>query len=159
MEKEFRKKVNEYLNRLNSTIEKAIKELTCYEFPKEVVHLDFEIFSDSFTEGSPIRVFFLDKDNTEFFIYVDGKAEYPSPIDTEIFNIDYLYPISFEKEFENKIEGYDPWKMTTEEFIKWFSNKWKSCLDKKFNLKATIGHHDSWEKFDLIEQKWIKSQF
>jgi hypothetical protein len=42
-----------------------------------VVALDFEVFSARWSEGFPARAFFMNESNSEHFIYVDGKAEYP----------------------------------------------------------------------------------
>ena len=49
VEQEFSAKVQEYLNRLTSSIKPVLKELVEYNYPKEVVSLEFEIFTNGFT--------------------------------------------------------------------------------------------------------------
>ncbi|MEZ7500849.1 hypothetical protein QO189_00015 [Psychrobacter sp. Arc29] len=58
IEQEFSAKVQEHLHGLTSSIEPVLKELIEYNYLKEVVSLEFEIFADGFTQGFPVRAFF-----------------------------------------------------------------------------------------------------
>jgi len=156
MEKEFREIVRSYLEMLNEDLEEVLKKLINYQFPEEVKSLDFEIFSDGFTEGFPVRAFFMDIDNTEFFVYRDGKAEYPSPVDPGLLNINNVFPSEIEEIYEEKDEDFNSWGIATEELTEWFAIRWIDAGGGKFNLKASIAHHDSLRKYDLVQQKWIE---
>lgn len=149
----FRKTVKEHLKKLNNDLELVLKELINHKYPTEVTHLNFEIFLDGFTSGFPIQTFFLDNDNCEFFLFKDGKAEYPSPVDPELLNIDQVYPSELEDEYDDY--ELELWNISGEELVFWFSDIWKKITEKEFNLKATIGYHDG-KTFDLIKQKWIE---
>ncbi|WP_299443448.1 hypothetical protein [uncultured Aquimarina sp.] len=157
MESEFRDKVKEYLTKLNIEIEDVIKKLISFEYPNEVISLDFEVFSDGFTENFPVRVFFMDKENCEFFIYNNNKAEYPSPVDPGLLNIHCVYNYEFLQKFEKHDENFDSWGIATDELIKWFIIRWLNSGGEKFKLNASIKAHHLCDKFDLIEQKWVEA--
>ena len=120
IEQEFREKVAGCLNALSVDIEPVLKALIEYEYPKEVVSLEFEVFVDGFTQEFPVRAFFMDSDNSEYFVYVNGKAEYPSPVDPGLLKIDHVYPYELEEEYTTKDDTLDPWSIATNELVEWF---------------------------------------
>jgi hypothetical protein len=65
-EQEFQRLVRASLAALESDLTRVLASLIWHKYPDEVVALDFEVFSDGFTSGFPVRVFFLDRENTEF---------------------------------------------------------------------------------------------
>ncbi|RDV23866.1 hypothetical protein DXV75_17035 [Alteromonas aestuariivivens] len=138
IEQEFKEKVSEYLEKLSNDLCTILKELIEYNYPEEVTTLAFEIFVDGFSSEFPVRAFFMDKDNSEHFIYIDGKAEYPSPVDPGLLEIDHVYPYELEEEYTNKDESLDPWDIATNELIEWFSKCWLVSGGQTFNIKATI---------------------
>ena len=156
IEEEFKEKVAEHINRLTDDLMPVLKKLIKYDYPKEVDTLAFEIFVDGFTSEFPVRAFFMDEDNSEYFIMVNGKAEYPSPVDPDLIKIDYVYPYKLEKEYTNKDETLDPWHIATNELIEWFSKCWLASGGKNFKLKTNIAPHDSNHEFDLKENKWVE---
>jgi len=156
IEEEFKEKVAEYVDRLTNDLTSALKKLVDHEYPQEVDMLAFEVFVDGFSSGFPVRAFFMDKDNSEHFIMVDGKAEYPSPVDPNLLKIDYVYPYELEEEYTAKDEALDPWHIATNELIEWFSKCWLAAGGRSFKLKANIAPHDSNHEFDLNESKWVE---
>lgn len=154
IEQEFKEKVIAHLEDLSEMLKPILKALIEYDYPKEVDTLAFEIFDDGFSSGFPVHVFFMDKNNSEHFIYVDGKAEYPSPVDPDLLNIEYVYPYELEEEYTSKDELFDPWHIATNEMIEWFSECWRSAGGQTFKLKANIAPHDSIHEFNLVESKW-----
>ncbi|WP_369983300.1 hypothetical protein [Thalassolituus sp.] len=156
IEEEFTEKVAEYVDRLTDDLTSALKKLVDHEYPQEVDMLAFEVFVDAFSSGFPVRAFFMDKGNSEHFIMVDGKAEYPSPVDQNLLKIDYVYPYGLEEEYTAKDEALDPWHIATNELIEWFSKCWLAAGGRSFKLKANIAPHDSNHEFDLKESKWVE---
>lgn len=143
-----------HLDKLSADIKPVLKALIEYEYPKEVVSLEFEVFVDGFTQEFPVRAFFMDSDNSEYFVYVDGKAEYPSPVDPGLLKIDHVYPCELEEEYTNKDNTLDPWKIATNELVEWFSRCWLAVGGEDFNLKSSIAPHDSSHEFNLQKSKW-----
>jgi len=154
IEQEFKEKVVEYIEIHSDELKPILKILIDFDYPKGVATLAFEIFVDRFSSGFPIRAFFMDEDNTEYFNYVDGKAEYPSPVDPGLLKIEYIYPYELEEEYTTKDESLDPWHIATNELIKWFSKCWLAAGGQTFKLSANIAPHDSNHEFNLIESKW-----
>jgi hypothetical protein len=149
--------VREYLSKLEAPLTTALQKLVRYQYPKEVYALAFEVFSDSFTSQFPARVFFMDRSNTEYFLYENNVAKYPSPIDPEILKVEYVYPEELEEEFTAKDPELDPWSIATTEFIAWFYSCWTKAGGKNFPFVATIAHHDSSREFNLKTGQWQKS--
>jgi len=154
IEQEFKEQVIEHLEKLSDDLKPVLKELIGYDYPEEIDTLAFEIFVDGFSSEFPVRAFFMDKDNSEHFIYIDGKAEYPSPVDPDLLKIDQVYPYELEEEYTIKDESLDPWQIATNTLIEWFSKCWLASGGKAFKLKANIAPHDSNHEFDLVESKW-----
>jgi hypothetical protein len=154
IEQEFKEQVAAHLDKLSTDLEHVLNKLIDFEYPSEVVSLEFEIFVDGFTQEFPVRAFFMDKDNSEHFVYIDGKAEYPSPVDPGLLDIDGVYPEELEEEYTSKDDSLDPWDIATKEIVQWFSNRWLSSGGAKFKLKANIAPHDSNHEFNLIKSEW-----
>jgi hypothetical protein len=155
-ETKFREGVIEHLNVYNGDIEEVLSQLLKHDYPSEVKSLDFEIFVDGFSNEFPVRAFFMDEDNSEFFIYKNGIAEYPSPVDPSLLNIPYVYSDDFENQFTENDDDFDPWSLATEELINWFSERWLAIGGASFKLNATIAPHDTIHVFDLVKSQWIQ---
>ena len=153
-EKAFRLAVQDHLGRLDNLLIPVLSRLAAYKFPAPVVAVDFEVFSDSFTSQFPARAFFMDNSNSEHFVYVDGKATYPSPVDPELIALDCVYSQDLEDEFVAQESELDPWNIATEEFIPWFSACWDRAGGRSLSLAATISHHDSIREFNLQSGSW-----
>ena len=149
----FQQQVRSSLSKLDLLLIPVLGALVSHQYPGQVVALDFEIFSDGFTTGFPVRAFFLDSRNTEFFVYVDGQATYPSPVDPALINIDFVYPAELEDQLENESPGSDPWHIATAELLDWFLSCWQKAGGDGFPLAATIAHHDSSSELNLINGK------
>jgi hypothetical protein len=157
LEKEFRGRVRRHFAKLEPTLVVALRSLIGHSYPAEVFALSFEVFSDSFTEGFPARAFFMDRINCEYFLYVNGEATYPSPIDPELLDIDSTYPEELEDDFLSRDPDLNTWDIATSEFILWFSECWDKAGGARFSLVATIADHDSAEEFNLITRQWQPS--
>ena len=153
-EQEFTEKVGGYLDNLTDELQPILKQLIEHDYPQEVATLAFEVFVDRFSSQFPVRVFFMDKDNTEYFVELDGKATYPAPVNPSLLDIDHVYPDEFEEEYIDKDEDLDPWQIATNALIEWFSKCWIAAGGKSFKLKANIAPHDSHYEFNLVESQW-----
>ena len=146
----FQQHVRLSLSQLDGLLIPVLRTLVDYRYPDEVAALDFEIFSDEFTSGFPARAFFLDKQNCEYFVRVDGKATYPSPVDPALIAVDCIYPVEIEDQLQAESPGSDPWHLATMEFLDWFLSCWQKAGGQGFPLVATIAHHDSSSELNLI---------
>ena len=154
---EFRAEVKRHLLGFENRLVDALKSLIAHQYPPEVFSLSFTVFSDSFTSQFHARAFFMDCDNCEHFVYVDGKAEYPSPIDPKILDVGGVYPEELEEQFDETNPDSDAWSLATSEFIAWFHACWCKAGGEKFPLSATIGEHDSDKEFNLKTGVWQES--
>lgn len=144
-EQEFTEKVGVYLDNLTDELQPVLKQLIEHDYPQEVATLAFEVFVDGFSSQFPVRVFFMD---------IDGKAAYPSPVNPHLLDIDHVYPDEFEEEYIEKDEDLDPWQIATNALIEWFSKCWIAADGHSFKLKANIAPHDSHYEFNLVECQW-----
>ena len=156
IEQEYRVGVRQYLDKLNKDIEGILTQLINHEYPDEVTCLDFEIFLDSFTRDFPVRVFFMDDDECEFFIEVDGVAQCPSPVDPDLLDIPCVYPYEYQESFTILDDKFNPWSAASNELIEWFSERWNSCGGSNFKRKAYIAPHDRANAFNLVKSEWEK---
>lgn len=154
IEQEFREKVQEYLDNLSRDIKPVLRELIEYDYPKEVVSLEFEVFVDGFTQGFPVRTFFMDANNSEHFVYANGEAQYPSPVDPELLEIEHVYTYELEEQYTSQDDELEPLSVATDELIIWFSRCWREVGGESFKLKANIAPHDNDQAYNLIESKW-----
>lgn len=153
-ENQFAEILRTHLSQLEPALVSALKKLIEYQYPEELFALDVEIFSDSFTSQFPARAFFVDRKNCEYFVYENGVAKYPSPIDPEFLDIECVYPEEIEEQFVSLDPELDPWSIATSEFISWFSACWNKAGGATFPLVATIAHHDSTSEFNLLTGQW-----
>ena len=154
IEQEFSAKVQEHLQALTASINPVLKELIEYNYPKEVVSLEFEIFADGFTQGFPVRAFFMNANDSEHFVYVNGEAQYPSPVEPELLEIEHVYPYELEEKYINQDEDFDPWSIAIDKLIQWFSECWREMGGELFQLKANIAPHDNNQAYNLVESEW-----
>lgn len=153
----FRQAVQESLAKLDTQVEGVLSSLVKHEYPTEVFALSFEVFSDGFTSGFPVRAFFMDRSNTEHFIWEGEQAKYPSPVDPGLLEIDHVYPEELEEQLEESSTESDPLSIASEELIQWFSRHWLNVGGARFPLAATIALHDSSEEFNLKSGCWQPS--
>ncbi|WP_312319008.1 hypothetical protein [Stenotrophomonas sp.] len=146
----FQQNVRSSLSQLDGQLIPVLESLISHQYPAQVAALDFEIFSDQFTEGFPVRAFFLDNTNTECFVYVDGRATYPSPVDPGLLEIDCVYPVSHEEQLEMASSDSDLWQIATSELLDWFLACWMKAGGQNFALAATIAEHDSRSELNLM---------
>lgn len=154
IEQAFKQQVMAHLEALSDDLKPILKELIEYEYPCEVDTVAFEIFSDGFSSGFPVRAFFLDEDNDEYFIRIDGNAEYPSPVDPGLLEITGVYPRELEETYTAMDETLDPWDIAIEALVEWFSLCWQESGGCRFKRKANIAPHDSYHEFNLLSGKW-----
>src|SRR5262245_28929592 len=109
LKEEFRGVVRQHLAKLDARLVATLRSLIGHNYPPEVFALSFEIFSDSFTSQFPARVFFMDRMNCEYFLYVNGEATYPSPIAPEILDIDRIYAEEVEDAFLSRGSDLNTW--------------------------------------------------
>jgi hypothetical protein len=154
IKEQFQEEVREYLDRLTDRIVPVLKQLVEYSYVPAVKSLDFEVFCDSFAYAFPVRAFFMDEDNSEYFIYVDGKAQYPCPVDPGLLEIEGVYPAELEEMYFQQDEDLDIFTIAGETLIDWFAECWKEAGGLSFPLQAHIALHDDVRAFDLVNQKW-----
>jgi hypothetical protein len=154
LKEEFRGLERQHLAKLDARLVAALRSLIGHTYPPEVFALSFEIFSDSFTSQFPARAFFIDRMNCEYFLYVNGEATYPSPIDPEIIDVDCIYDTDIEDVFLSRDPDLNTWDIATSEFIAWFSGCWDKAGGARFSRVATIAEHDSPEEFNLFTKEW-----
>ncbi len=156
VEQEFKQRVVDGLRPYSSALVDVLRKLVRHEYPPEVVSLDFEVFPQSFTSAFPVRVFFMDEDNSEFFVWRGETAEYPSPVDPGLLE----RPGVLEEEAAQELLAADPdaddLTLAGEALIPWFSGCWIDAGGGAFSRSATIRVHDEERFFDLVQQRWQK---
>src|SRR5262245_62531141 len=95
----FQAQVVAHLEPLTDKLIAVLGRLVGYPHVPEVDILEFEVFCDGFTQMFPVRAFFLDSQNCEYFIYRDGKAHYPCDVDPGLLELEQVYPATLEDEF------------------------------------------------------------
>lgn len=150
----FREGVRIGLAKLDTQFEEALRSLVSYDYPPEVFSLSFEVFSERVTSGFPVRAFFVDRSNTEHFIWEGNHTKYPSPIDPGLLKIDRVYAEALEAALEENCPESDPWSIATEETIVWFARHWQRVGGEHFPRAATIAMHDSPQEFNLKTGVW-----
>lgn len=153
LENLFRKNVNIHLAKLTDQLVLVLRELIKYNFPSKVVSLEFEVFTDGFTQEFPVRAFFMDADNSEFFLYDNGKVVYPSPIDPGLLDIPHVFTDEFEEEFIEKDEDLDTFTLAGYELVTWFRDCWLKAGGEKFTLRANIKLHGDIKEFNLMSSE------
>jgi hypothetical protein len=154
IENEFRSEVRPHLERLTNDLVPILTQLVNYDFPREVVAIAFEVFYDGFTSGFPVRAFFVDEDNSEFFVFDGDEANYPSPVDPGLLDIEQVYPEALDEKYSRDDE-FDIYTLASMELIDWFSGCWSKAGGKLFSRAAIISIHDDTQVFDLKTEVWF----
>jgi hypothetical protein len=152
---EFREAVTIHLERLSPALTSVLRRLMSHPYPPEVHHLDFEVFCDGFTEGFPVRAFFMDETNCEHFVYINGKAQYPTNVDPGLLEIDGVYSRSFEKDFAARDPELDYMTEAGKTLVPWFATCWYAAGGPVFPRPAYIGLHDDSTRYDLASNRWV----
>ena len=152
---EFREAVTAQLERLSPALTSVLRRLISHPYPPEVDHVDFEVFCDGFTEGFPVRAFFMDETNCEHFVHVDGEAQYPTSVDPGLLEIDEVYPRSFEEDFAARDAALDYMTAAGEALVPWFATCWRAAGGLAFPRPAYIGLHDDSARYDLASGQWV----
>lgn len=137
---EFSAFVLSKLHPFTSPLVKVLAQLLRDELPQEVASIHFEVFPDGFTSGFPVRAFFLDQYNTEFFRKQNGEAHYPTSIDPGLLVIPHVYERKAERQFEG--DDRDVFTLAGNALIPWFRRCWLEAGGADFPRLATIGLHD-----------------
>jgi hypothetical protein len=151
---EFRSKLLEGLHPLQTSLIVALKQIIDHPYPPEVFAVAFEVFPDTWSRGFPARAFFLDGSNNEHFIYVNGEATYPSPIDPGILDVPHIITSEYENSILDRDPTLDTFSVGADEFIAWFAVCWAKAGGTKFPLHATIADHDSERELNLRSGQW-----
>jgi hypothetical protein len=151
---EFRSTLREALRALEDALVAVLRQLVEHDYPPEVAAVDFEVFSDTWSEGFPARAFFMDESNCEHFIYVDGKAEYPSPVDPALLDVPHVVTPEYADSVFDRDPNLDTFTLGTEEFIPWFAGCWRKAGGTAFKRRATIAEHDHDREFNLVTGQW-----
>jgi hypothetical protein len=138
----WRELVSGKLAVLTPQLTAVLQKLVQHSYPPQVASIDFEIFSDGFSEGFPVRAFFMDAENNEFFLYSGGKARYPSPVDPDLLEIDQVYAFEEEEGFEEESDELDLWAIASDELIDWFGSCWLAAGGNQLSISASIQVHD-----------------
>ena len=131
-----------------------LRALTTHSYPVEVETVHFEVFAGIF-DGFPVRAFFLDSGNTEFFVYEDGEARYPCPVDPGLIATSPLLLPSEEDQLFQQDPELDYCTVTAEAVIPWFAGCWEAAGGSSFPRSATIGIHDDGRVLDLRSGQWL----
>ena len=153
-EEEYRRLLREeYLPKLEVEMIESLRALINHDYPPEIFAVCFELF-DHFSDGSPVRAFFMDRTNTEYFIELGENrvAPYPDPVDPGLLDIEGVYPREVETAAIER--DIDTWGIDTEEFVRWFSQCWDKAGGADFARVATIAGHDEAEEFNLRTHEW-----
>lgn len=154
IESKFRSEVRTHLENLTNDLVPVLSQLVSHDYPKEVAAISFEVFYDGFTSGFPVRAFFVDEDNSEFFLFNGDQAEYPSPVDPGLLEISGVYPDTLDDKYADD-EELDTYTLASLELIDWFSGCWNAAGGKTFPRVALISIHDDTQVFDLKSEVWL----
>ena len=153
----FKAAVTDRLRPLESSLIPVLRQLVEHRYPPEVASVAFEVFTDAFTQQFPVRAFFLDASNSEHFVYIDGKATYPSPVDPGLLDLHQVFDEGFQDGFLGELDDLDVFTLAGEALIPWFATCWGQAGGAKFPIGATIALHDDPREFDLVRGRWRES--
>ncbi|PWF45384.1 hypothetical protein C7C56_017975 [Massilia glaciei] len=149
VEDEFKLAFRNGLAGLEQPLIGVLRQLATHNYPSEVVAIDFEVFSDSWSDGFPVRAFFMDATNCEHFVYVDGSAEYPSPVDPGLLT-EAIISDDVEWSLLERAPEMDAGALGEAELFPWFIACWQKAAGGGFLKRATLALHDDAREFDLI---------
>jgi hypothetical protein len=153
-EGEFQQSIERALELHTQALVSVLRELVRYNYPSEVVSVDFEVFPDSFTSGFPVRAFFIDETNSEYFVVVGDEARYPSPVDPGLLNIPRVYDLSLEKALAVECPHADAFTLAGGVIISWFARCWAEAGGLRFSRQSSICLHDDLRVYDLVAGRW-----
>ena len=151
---DFQERVAESLAPYTSALTEILRKVVKHEYPTEVASVDFEVFPDGFTSGFPVRAFFMDDTNSEFFVQEGSEAKYPCPVDPGLLVISRVYDVSLEEELEATHPNTDAYTLAGQALIPWFAQCWVAAGGLQFDRSARIALHDELESYDLVLQRW-----
>lgn len=150
----FKLAVVEKLRHLGPSLVAVLRQLVEHEYPKEVASIDFEVFTDGFTQSFPVSAFFMDSSNNEHFLSVGDGYKYPSPVDPQLLHVERVYGDDFEAPFLVEDGNLDTFTLAGDALIPWFAECWRQAGGGEFGREATIMLHDSSRVFDLVRGVW-----
>ncbi len=150
--------VRKHLIPLGPDLIESLRRLLGTPLVPEVRRLEFEIFCDGFTEGFPVRTFFLDQHDSEHFVRRNGKLEYPSPVDPGLLAIEYVYPREVEAALATGDPDLDYLTIAGEAIVPWFAECWRAAGGSSFDREASIGLHDDSRRYDLRTHRWTETR-
>ena len=153
-EAEFQRRVRQALEQHEENLVPVLRQIIEYDYPPEVASVDFEVFVDGFTQGFPVRAFFMDESNSEFFVLKDGEAIYPSPVDPGLLDISRVYDDSLEEQLLAARSDADSYTLVGQALIPWFAYCWATAGGAGFLRRSGINLHDDLAVFDLVQQEW-----
>jgi hypothetical protein len=131
----------------------ALRKFVRSDYPPEVVTLHFEVFSESWATDFPVRAFFLDENNGEFFVDVDGNAAYPTTVDPALLCGKRILSTAFEDDHAERYPDLDVSELGMQHLVPWFSLCWQRAGGHDFRRAATIAAHDDSKEYVLITQR------
>lgn len=153
-ETEFQQRVVAALELHSPELVAVLRQLVAHDYPPDVASVDFEVFPDGFTSGFPVRAFFMDDSNSEFFVIEDGEARCPSSVDPGLLDISRVYEDSLEAELEGAVPDADSFTLAAEAVIPWFARCWAAAGGREFTRRAGISLHDDVRRYDLVQDRW-----
>ena len=153
-ELEFQRRVVQALEAHSAALIGVLEQLVVHDYPSEVASLDFEVCPQSFTSGFPVRAFFMDRDNSEFFVYEGDDAQYPSPVDPGLLDLPSVIREDAAQDLLAADPDADDLTLAAEALIPWFGRCWLAAGGASFTRSATIAVHDDVRFFDLLQQRW-----
>ena len=153
-ESEFQRAVVNALEQHTQALVAVLRQLVQYDYPPEVVSVEFEIYPDGFTSGLPVRAFFMDETNSEYFVLSGNEARYPSPVDPGLLKLARVYDSSLESALEEASPDADTYTLAAEAMIPWFARCWAEAGGLHFSRRSSINLHDDLKVYDLVSQRW-----
>ncbi|MGZ3715831.1 MAG: hypothetical protein ACXVA4_10455 [Ktedonobacterales bacterium] len=150
----YKQWIRRYLDRLSPALENQLQTILSYRFHPQVVLLDTEIFPDGLREGIPIRMFLIDKHNSEVF-HSNPAYFLPSSISL-LEDIKEVIPQSqVDRQQLYQDAGIDTLDIEMGTLVEWFTECWIRADGRQCKLPAYICYHDDNKAFDLRQMKWV----
>ena len=148
---EFQRRVAAALEPHTGALVAVLRRLVDHGYPSEVVEVAFEVFGYDFTSGFPVRAFFIDQSNSEFFVFENGEARYPCPVDPGLLDLPRVYDASLEEALLSANQDADSYMLAGKALVPWFAECWMAAGGASFSRRASIKLHDDTEVHDLLE--------
>jgi len=152
----LRDEVRRAFEPLTSALTAALERVVVQRYPQEVATVEFEVFADpsSFTCGFPVRAFFMDADNNEHFVTVNGRAEYPVDFDPDLLDIPRAVTRETWASWGRSYPDLDWYSVAAEGVVLWFAACWRAARGERCQRPAFISLHDDVWQFDLKRGRW-----